>query len=105
MSAVGTSGLQRRRGGAGANGSASPAAGPSTPTGSGPGGASASAAAAVASGALGKAALTGDHRIAYDPRDLDDPQETRAHPRLTLMDECLLLGLKDRQVRAACWRT
>jgi Golgi phosphoprotein 3 len=38
------------------------------------------------------------HRIAYDPRDLQDEVETADHPRLTLMEECLLLGLKDKQV-------
>lgn len=38
------------------------------------------------------------HRIAYDPRDLQDEKETADHPRLTLMEECLLLGLKDKQV-------
>lgn len=40
----------------------------------------------------------GGHRIAYDPRDLQDEVETADHPRLTLMEECLLLGLKDKQV-------
>lgn len=43
----------------------------------------------------------GGHRIAYDPRDLQDEDETAEHPRLTLMEECLLLGLKDKQVGRA----
>jgi Golgi phosphoprotein 3 len=44
----------------------------------------------------------GGHRIAYDPRDLQDEVETADHPRLTLMEECLLLGLKDKQVSFVC---
>lgn len=38
------------------------------------------------------------HRIAYDPRDLTDEAETTENPKLTLMEEVLLLGLKDKQV-------
>lgn len=37
-----------------------------------------------------------EKKIAYDPDDIDDSKST---PRLTLMEEVLLLGLKDRQVR------
>jgi len=44
-------------------------------------------------------------KIAYDPRDLEDAEgEARRTggivPKLTLMEEVLLLGLKDRQVNA-----
>lgn len=39
-----------------------------------------------------------NHKIAYDPRDLDDESELNQNPKLTLMEECLLLGLKDKQV-------
>jgi Golgi phosphoprotein 3 len=45
----------------------------------------------------------GGHRIAYDPRDLQDEGETAEHPRLTLMEECLLLGLKDKQGYLSFW--
>lgn len=38
------------------------------------------------------------HRIAYDPRDLTESAERSKQPRLTLMEEILLLGLKDKQV-------
>lgn len=38
---------------------------------------------------------TAEKKIAYDPNDVD---ETTSTPRLTLMEEVLLLGLKDRQV-------
>lgn len=43
------------------------------------------------------------HRVAYDPRDLTDTTEESLHPRLTLMEECLLLGLKDRQGYLSFW--
>jgi Golgi phosphoprotein 3 len=60
-----------------------------------------SASAAEVRGGGGSITVTSErgHRIAYDPRDLQDEVETADHPRLTLMEECLLLGLKDKQVR------
>jgi Golgi phosphoprotein 3 len=36
-----------------------------------------------------------EKKIAYDPRDVDESKST---PKLTLMEEVLLLGLKDKQV-------
>ncbi len=47
------------------------------------------------------------HKIAYDPRDISENAERTKQPKLTLMEEILLLGLKDKQVRtktrlAAC---
>ncbi|KAF8333463.1 uncharacterized protein EI90DRAFT_2916864 [Cantharellus anzutake] len=43
-------------------------------------------------------ALEGGHRVAYDPRDLFDTEEEGGKlPRLTLLEEVLLLGLKDKQ--------
>lgn len=49
-------------------------------------------------------AFEGGSKIAYDPRDLeradeDERQGGRA-PKLTIMEEVLLLGLKDKQVCA-----
>jgi golgi phosphoprotein 3 len=38
------------------------------------------------------------HKIAYDPRDISENEERTRLPKLTLMDEVLLLGLKDKQV-------
>ena len=38
------------------------------------------------------------HKVAYDERDMKDETEERLNPRLTLMEEVLLLGLKDKQV-------
>jgi Golgi phosphoprotein 3 len=39
------------------------------------------------------------HKIAFDPRDMAEGVERSKQPRLTLMEEVLLLGLKDKQVR------
>jgi hypothetical protein len=48
-------------------------------------------------------AFEGGSKIAYDPRDLEqDEEESKTGgriPRLTLMEEVLLLGIKDKQVR------
>jgi golgi phosphoprotein 3 len=38
------------------------------------------------------------HKIAFDPRDLSESAERSRLPKLTLMEEVLLLGLKDKQV-------
>ncbi|KAJ5122612.1 Golgi phospho-protein 3-domain-containing protein [Penicillium atrosanguineum] len=37
------------------------------------------------------------HKIAFDPRDLSETEERSKQPKLTLMEEVLLLGLKDKQ--------
>jgi Golgi phosphoprotein 3 len=39
------------------------------------------------------------HKIAFDPRDMAEGVERSKQPKLTLMEEVLLLGLKDKQVR------
>ena len=38
------------------------------------------------------------HKIAFDPRDISESAERIKQPKLTLMEEVLLLGLKDKQV-------
>lgn len=38
------------------------------------------------------------HRIAFDPRDISESAERNKQPKLTLMEEVLLMGLKDKQV-------
>lgn len=38
------------------------------------------------------------HKIAFDPRDISENVERSKQPKLTLMEEVLLLGLKDKQV-------
>ena len=42
------------------------------------------------------------HKIAFDPRDISESEERNKQPKLTLMEEILLMGLKDKQVRP-CW--
>lgn len=42
--------------------------------------------------------VEGRPKVAYDPRDFNDDSETKQNPRLTLMEEVLLLGLKDKAV-------
>lgn len=46
---------------------------------------------------------TSNHKIAYDPRDLDESQENSLNPKLTIMEEILLLGLKDKQGYLSFW--
>lgn len=38
------------------------------------------------------------HKIAFDPRDISESEERGKQPKLTLMEEVLLMGLKDKQV-------
>lgn len=45
------------------------------------------------------------HKIAYDPRDISESEERNKQPKLTLMEEVLLLGLKDKQVYRVCPET
>lgn len=53
-------------------------------------------------GFAGSAFEGGEGKIAFDPRDLvnEEEEEQRGgkQPKLTLMEEVLLLGLKDKQV-------
>ena len=42
--------------------------------------------------------LNSDHRIVFDPRDMEEGEERQKFPKLTMMEEVLLLGLKDKQV-------
>ena len=41
------------------------------------------------------------HKIAFDPRDMADNEERSKQPKLTLMEEVLLMGLKDKQVQSS----
>ena len=94
-----TGGLTRRRGGGGG-------AGPSGSTGD-----TGEDGSRVSSPAPGKAkddsgrapetSYTGGengHKIAFDPRDISESEERSKAPKLTLMEEVLLMGLKDKQV-------
>ena len=42
------------------------------------------------------------HKIAFDPRDISESEERSKQPKLTLMEEVLLIGLKDKQVCIVC---
>ncbi|KAI9045781.1 Vacuolar protein sorting-associated protein 74 [Aspergillus affinis] len=43
------------------------------------------------------------HKIAFDPRDISETEERNKQPKLTLMEEVLLLGLKDKQGYLSFW--
>ncbi|KAI0427466.1 Golgi phosphoprotein 3-domain-containing protein [Xylaria sp. FL1042] len=43
------------------------------------------------------------HKIAFDPRDISESAERSKQPKLTLMDEVVLLGLKDKQGYLSFW--
>ncbi|KAM3070091.1 Vacuolar protein sorting-associated protein 74 [Clarireedia jacksonii] len=43
------------------------------------------------------------HKIAFDPRDISENAERSKQPKLTLMEEILLLGLKDKQGYLSFW--
>lgn len=45
------------------------------------------------------------HKIAFDPRDISENAERSKQPKLTMMEEVLLLGLKDKQVRIPSLRS
>ncbi|KAL8793611.1 MAG: hypothetical protein Q9195_003763 [Heterodermia aff. obscurata] len=94
-----TGGLTRRRGGGGGTAatgddenegsrSATPAGGPRD------------------SGRAAETSYTGGengHKIAFDPRDMADNEERNKQPKLTLMEEVLLMGLKDKQGYLSFW--
>ncbi|KAI5292448.1 hypothetical protein KEM52_006350 [Ascosphaera acerosa] len=119
MSAAG--GLTRRRGARGGGGGAddddsadtSRVASPSSGAANGTAGheAAAGTPAGPAGGAGGKGRqpetswTNGEngHRIAFDPKDMSENEERRRLPKLTLMEEVLLLGLKDKQGYLSFW--
>jgi Golgi phosphoprotein 3 len=43
------------------------------------------------------------HKIAFDPRDISESAERIKQPKLTLMEEILLMGLKDKQGYLSFW--
>ncbi|KAF1356602.1 vacuolar protein sorting-associated protein 74 [Delphinella strobiligena] len=46
---------------------------------------------------------TNGHKIAFDPRDISESAERNKQPKLTLMEEILLMGLKDKQGYLSFW--
>ncbi|KAJ1308611.1 hypothetical protein OPQ81_004309 [Rhizoctonia solani] len=51
----------------------------------------------------GGTALEGGGKVAYDPRDLETAGEGKSMPRLTILEEVLLLGIKDKQGYLSFW--
>ena len=99
-------GLSRRR--VGANGGATSSYDDDdnklSPTNSGSGGGGSRSTTPVPQHAHAGSAFEGGNKIAFDPRDLqqDASEEARTGgklPRLTIMEEVLLLGIKDKQVK------
>ncbi|KAG8985456.1 hypothetical protein FRB94_004860 [Tulasnella sp. JGI-2019a] len=92
-----SSGLQRRR----VNNATSDGNGPTSP----PPTTSTLSNAEGSSGGGGRAgtAMEGGGKVAFDPRDLETDGESLKMPRLTLMEEVLLLGLNDRQGYLSFW--
>jgi Golgi phosphoprotein 3 len=43
------------------------------------------------------------HKIAFDPQDISESAERFKQPKLTLMEEVLLMGLKDKQGYLSFW--
>ncbi|KAH8201676.1 hypothetical protein TruAng_004114 [Truncatella angustata] len=43
------------------------------------------------------------HKIAFDPRDISESAERSKQPKLTLMEEVILLGIKDKQGYLSFW--
>jgi len=84
------SGLTRRRGGGGQNEDGESNSTPSRIMSPGP-------VRPESSREVGYDEVNG-HKIAYDPRDISESAERVKQPKLTLMEEVLLLGLKDKQV-------
>lgn len=104
-----TAGLSRRRVQNASSGSVLPndedGASPTTPTGNGGGVPNHSPIHSVSHAGT---AFEGGSKIAYDPRDLENADEDRRQggsaPKLTIMEEVLLLGLKDKQVGSSSCR-
>lgn len=51
--------------------------------------------AGVSSSSITPNASSSGHKIAYDPRDLEERSDEHEMPKLTLMEEVLLVGLKE----------
>ena len=94
-----TSGLTRRRGGGGGGGGGSSANGEEG--GSGIGRSNSSSNFKDSAPETSYESGENGHKIAFDPRDISESAERSKQPKLTLMEEVLLLGLKDKQVSCA----
>ncbi|KAF9305302.1 Vacuolar protein sorting-associated protein 74 [Mortierella antarctica] len=89
-----SSGLSRRRGGGG-GGSDSAYSSPANSSGAN--------GSSGASGSNGLRRNSTSDKVVSDPRDQQMEDENRTQPKLTLMEEVLLLGLKDKQGYLSFW--
>lgn len=116
MASTNTGGLSRRRGGPVPSGSGS-----SNPSGNNPiinntssqlspnssrpntplDSTSSAGGSSSAGNSVGGSGSSGGHKIAFDQRDMESGEEA-IMPKLTIMEEVLLLGLKDKQVSFMC---
>jgi Golgi phosphoprotein 3 len=92
-------GLTRRRAGGGATGS--PTTGSSDQIPSSSNNNPSSSSGNKSNSNAPSSSVEGRSRVAYDPRDFQDDAESNKMPRLTLMEEVLLLGLKDKAVSSS----
>jgi golgi phosphoprotein 3 len=97
MASTTTSGLTRRRGAGGGGGAGDDAAGNGDSSNGAVNRSSTSNARDSAPETSYESGENG-HKIAFDPRDISESAERSKQPKLTLMEEVLLLGLKDKQV-------
>ncbi|KAG0284828.1 Vacuolar protein sorting-associated protein 74, partial [Linnemannia gamsii] len=96
MMSTNNGGLSRRRG-AGGGGDDSASNNSSRPTSTG------GAGAGGGGGNHGHRSSVDGGKVHADPRDLQMEDENKTQPRLTLMEEVLLLGLKDKQGYLSFW--
>lgn len=92
-------GLTRRRGAGAATARTSGEGFDRSASGGAGGGSSSRPESRVAETSPVSGAVESRNKVAYDPRDFSDDNESKSTPRLTLMEEVLLLGLKDKAVR------
>jgi golgi phosphoprotein 3 len=92
------SGLTRRRGGGGAGGAGPGAGGDTENDGSSSPAPKPNSSRDSSAPETSYQSGENGHKIAFDPRDISESAERSKQPKLTLMEEVLLLGLKDKQV-------
>ncbi|KAK6063216.1 vacuolar protein sorting-associated protein 74 [Seiridium cupressi] len=91
-----SSGLTRRRGAGGGGG-------PAEEGGNGPSRTASATNVRDAAPETSYEAGENGHKIAFDPRDISESAERSKQPKLTLMEEVILLGLKDKQGYLSFW--
>jgi Golgi phosphoprotein 3 len=98
MASTSTSGLTRRRGGGGGGGGGGGSSANGDDSTSGIGRSNSSSNFKDSTPETSYESGENGHKIAFDPRDISESAERSKQPKLTMMEEVLLLGLKDKQV-------